>query len=132
MRLSVGGELAFPDEETAVTQALNGRHVVAYEQHGAATGTYIAHFAETLFLETRVAYGEHFVYEQNLAFEICCDCESQAQIHAAGVALDRRVDEFLDLGEGNDFIELTQDFRALHAQDRAIQKNIFPPAEFLM
>ena len=37
------------------------------------------------------------------------DREGQPHIHAAGIVLDRRVDERLDLGEGDDLVELARD-----------------------
>ena len=39
------------------------------------------------------------------------DGERQPHVHAAGVALHRRVDELLDLGEGDDLVELAADLR---------------------
>lgn len=49
---------------------------------------------------------------------------SQADIHAAGVVLDWRIDELLDLGEGYDLIELALDLRFLHREDGAVQAHI--------
>ena len=38
-----------------------------------------------------------------------CNGESEADEHAAGVVLDRRIDELLELGEGDDRVELAHD-----------------------
>ena len=72
----------------------------------------VAHFPEALLLERGVADGEHFVDEQDLGLEMRGDRERQPQVHAARVALDRRVEEPLDLREGDDLVELALDLRA--------------------
>ena len=40
------------------------------------------------------------------------DGEREADVHAAGVALDGRVEELFDLGEGDDLVELAARSRA--------------------
>ena len=42
------------------------------------------------------------------------------------------IDELLHLGEGDDFVELPPDLIFFHAQDRAVQENIFAAREFLV
>src|ERR1700731_3446410 len=46
--------------------------------------------------------------------------------------LDRRVEEFLDLGEGDDLVEFAFDLDAAHAEDRAVQENVFSTSQFGM
>ena len=60
------------------------------------------------------------------------DGKGQAQVHAAGIALDGGIDKFLNLGKSYDLVKFLIDFNALHAQDRTVQVNIFTPAEFGM
>src|SRR5438874_2108484 len=55
---------------------------------------------------------------------MCRDGEGEADVHAGAVPLDRRVEELLDLGKINDFIEFAVDFRLLHPQDAAVQINV--------
>src|ERR1700693_2439552 len=55
--------------------------------------------------------------------------EGEPHIHAGGKALDRRVEEFVDLGEGDDLVELAFDLGAGHAEDRAVEINILAPRE---
>ena len=45
-------------------------------------------------------------------------------MHAAAVALYRRVDVLLHTGKGNDLVELGCDFGARHAENSAIEENI--------
>ena len=40
------------------------------------------------------------------------------------VALDRRVEEPLDLGEGDDLVELARDLGARHAEDGAVEVDV--------
>ena len=50
--------------------------------------------------------------------EVGRDRERQPDVHAARVPLHRRVEEPLDLGEGDDLVELAVDLPAAHAEDR--------------
>ena len=58
------------------------------------------------------------------------DGEGEAHIHAAGIALDGRVEEFFGFGEGDDLVELAVDFRLVHAEDRAVEIDVFAAGEF--
>ena len=78
----------------------------------------ILHPAEAAALELGVADGEHLVDEQDLRLEVRRDGEGEPHVHAARVALHRRVDELLDLGELDDLVELARDLAPLHAEDR--------------
>ena len=49
---------------------------------------------------------------QDLRLEVRRDGEREPHVHAARVALDRRVEELLDLGEGDDLVELAPRSRA--------------------
>ena len=55
-----------------------------------------------------VADREDLVDDQDLGLEMGGHGEGQAHVHAAGVALDRRVEELLDLGELDDLVELAR------------------------
>ena len=50
--------------------------------------------------------------------------KSQPHIHAAGIALHWRIQKFLDLGEGDDFIEFPFDLLPGHPKDSPIQKYV--------
>ena len=95
-------------------------------------GTDLAEFFEAFFLKLGVAHGEDLVDEQDFGLHVRRDCKRQAHVHAAGVALDRRVNEFLHLGEGDDFVELARDLGSPHAEDGAVQEDVFAPGQFGM
>ena len=69
----------------------------------------VVHLAEALLLKRDVADREHLVDEQDLRLEVRRHRERQPHLHAARVVLDRRVDEPLDFGEGDDLVELPCD-----------------------
>ena len=50
--------------------------------------------------------GEHLVEQQDVGIEVGRHREGEAHVHAARIALDRRVDELGDLGELDDGVEL--------------------------
>ena len=70
--------------------------------HRAARAAELLHAAEAPPLELGVADREHLVDEQDLRLEMGGDRERQPHVHAARVALHRRVDELLDPGELDD------------------------------
>ena len=45
--------------------------------------------------------------------------------------LDRRIEELLDLGEGDELVEFAFDLDAAHAEDRAVQEDVFATVENL-
>ena len=52
--------------------------------------------------------------------------ESQLDVHTAGIPLDRGVDEIAHLGKFDDLVHLGVDLGAGHAQDGAVEVDIFP------
>ena len=57
------------------------------------------------------------------------DGEGEADLHAARIALDRRVQEFVDAGEIDDGIELAVDLAPRHAQNGAVEIDVFAAGE---
>ena len=84
---------------------------------------------EALLLERGVADREHLVDEQNLGLEMRGDRERESHVHAARVALDRGVEEALDLGERDDLVESALDLGAPHAEDRAVEVDVLAAGE---
>jgi hypothetical protein len=60
---------------------------------------HVLHLAQALLLEGHVAYRQYFIDDQDFRLQVSGNGECQADIHPAGVSLDRRIQEFLDLGE---------------------------------
>ncbi len=52
------------------------------------------------------------------------DREGESHVHAAAVMLHWRVEKFLHLGKGDDFIEPFFCFFASHAENYAVEKDI--------
>ena len=86
---------------------------MANKQHCPPAVRDILHLAEALLLELSVADGENLVDDQDLWFQVGGDGEGQPNVHAAGVALDRRVEELFDFREIDDLVELPCDLRRL-------------------
>src|SRR5205807_4014849 len=80
--------------------------VMANEHDGAALFRHhVVHFTETFFLKLGVADSEHFVDQKNFRIEMGRDSKREPDIHTARIALDRSVEELLDLGKSDDLIE---------------------------
>ena len=109
----------------AVAQPLHRAHVVADEQDGPPhRRRHVLHFADALLLELHVAHGQDFVDEQYLGLEVGRDREREPQGHPGRVALDRHVDELLDLGEGDNLVEPGLYLLLPHAQHRAVEVDV--------
>jgi len=102
---------------------------VAHEQDGAAGAGDLVHLAQALALELEVAHGQDLVDEEDLRVEVRGHREGQAHVHAARVALDRRVDEGLHAREGHDLVELPVDLPLAHPEDGAVQVDVLAPRE---
>ena len=106
------------------TQPKDRAHVVADEDDGAALSCHVLHLAQALLLELGVAHRQHLIHEQNLRLQVRRHRESQADLHAAGVALDRGIDELLDTREVHDLVELGGDLPAAHPENRAVEVDV--------
>ena len=102
---------------------------MADEQHGAPAAGDVLHLAEALLLKARVADGQHLVDDQDLRVEMRRHGEGQAHVHAARVALHRRVQEAADLAELDDLVELALDLGPRHAEDGAVQLDVLAAGE---
>ena len=98
--------------------------VVRDEEHRPAGAAELLHPAQAAPLELGVADREHLVDEQDLGLEVRGDGEREPHVHAARVALHRRVDELLDARELDDLVEARVDLAALHPEDRAVQVDV--------
>ena len=82
------------------------------------------------FWNSAVADGQHFIHDQDFRVQVGGDGEGEADVHAAAVALDGRVQELLDAGEVHDGVELAGDLAAAHAQDRAVEVDVLAARQF--
>ena len=87
---------------------------------------------ERLPLKCRVAHGECLVNDQHIGIEVSRDREAEPGVHAAGVAFDRRIEKPLDPGEGDDFVELPENFLPWHPHDGALKEDVFPAGQIGM
>src|SRR5262249_36605919 len=69
---------------------------------------------------------------EDLGLEMGRNGEGEANVHAARVALDGRVDERLDACKLHDLVELARDLTPLHAEDRAVEIDVLPTGELRM
>jgi hypothetical protein len=102
------------------------------EKHRPSLLTDILHLVETFALKAHIADGEHFIHDQDFRFEMRGDSKGEAQIHAAGIMLNRRVNKLLHFGKRHDLVELARDLDARHAENRAVQINIFASRQLRM
>ena len=132
MRSSIREQVPLRDHQAARAKRFNGCHIVADKNDGPATRADVTHFSQAAFLKGRIAHGQNFIDEQDLRLEKSGHRKSQAKIHSARIPFHRHIDETFHLREGNDFIELRGDLRALHAENGSVQKHIFSSGKLLV
>ena len=82
-------------------------HVVAHEDARSARSPATSlHLAEALLLELSVSDGQHLVDDEDLGVEVRSHGKRESHVHAARVALHRRIEEATDLAELDDLVEL--------------------------
>ena len=108
-----------------VVRAAIDLHVVADEEdRPAARLATSSILPRHFFWNADVADGQDLVDDQDLRLQVGRDREGQPDVHPAGVALHRRVEELLDLGEGDDLVELAGDLGLPHPEDRAVEVDV--------
>ena len=131
-RPAITNDLPAVDPDRAIAELSDRREGVGDEEHGSPRVAELLHTSETAPLKFSVADGEHLVDEQDLRLEVGRHGEGEADVHAARIALHRRVDEPLDAGELDDLVEAPLDLAALHAEDRAVQVDVLTAGELLV
>src|SRR3989304_5663126 len=119
-------------ERTSPPPALAFRTVSDSKRRAPLLARHLAHLAEALPLERRVAHGEDFVHDENLGVQVRGDREGEPHVHPAAVALDRRVEELLDLREGDNLVEAARDLLPPHPEDRAVQEDVLAARQLRM
>ncbi len=74
---------------------------------------------------TSMGGNSDFVDEKDVGIGVNGDGESEADEHAAGIGVDRVVDEVFDAGEGDDAVERAVDVGAGKAEDAAVEVDVF-------
>jgi len=90
------------------------------------------HLAHALLLKLDVPHGKNFIHDENLGIKMRGHCECQPDIHPAGIALDRGIEEFLHLGKCDDLIELPADLGPRHPQDGSVEIDVLPAGQLGM
>ena len=108
-RLAVADDVTAVDPDRAVAELRDRGQGVGYENHGPTGVAELLHAPEAASLELGIAHRQHLVHEHDLWLEVRGDGECQTHVHAARVALYRRVDELLDPGELDDLVETLLD-----------------------
>ncbi len=129
-RHAVGNQPPALKQQRSATQLLDDLHVVTDQQHRPPSLGDAVHGPQALLLEGGVAHGQYLVDQQNLRLEMGRDGKGQPHAHAAGVALHRRVDELIHLGEGDDLVEAAFDLGLAHAQDGAVEVDVLATSQF--
>src|SRR5215207_2767470 len=97
---------------------------VGDEQDRAAALLELADLVQALALERLVAHGQDLVDEQDVGADVDGHGEPEAHVLAGAVVLDLVVDEGLELGEGDDVVEVAMGLAAAQAEDGRVQVDV--------
>ena len=113
-----------------IAELRDGPHVVADEQDRPALPVaHLVHLSHALLLELCVPHRQDLVDHQDLRIQVSGHGEGQAHVHAAGVALHRRVQKLLHPREVHDGVEVPPNLRLAHPKDGAVQIDVLPPRQ---
>ena len=115
--------------QTARSQRVHRGRVVRDEEEGALL-LERADEAHALLLEGGVADRQDLVDDQDVGVDMGADREGEARIHAAGIGLDRLVDEVADAGEGLDVVEARVDLVLRQPEERGGEVHVLAAGEF--
>src|ERR1035437_3392697 len=105
---------------------------MAYKQYCSSLSTRALHLSQTFLLELRIPHRQHFIHDKYLRLQMRSHRKSKANIHTAGIALDRGVEKSFHFGKGDNFIKFTFNLGLAHAQDRAIEIDVLAPSQLGM
>ena len=91
---------------------------------GAAALLELADLVQALALERLVADGQDLVDQQDVGADVDGHGEPEAHVLAGAVVLDLVVDERLELGEGDDLVEVALGLAAAQAEDGRVQVDV--------
>src|SRR5215207_8480741 len=97
---------------------------VGDEQDRAAALLELADLVQALALERLVAHGQDLVDEQDVGADVDGHGEPEAHVLAGAVVLDLVVDEGLELGEGDNLVEVALGLAAAQAEDGRVQVDV--------
>ena len=83
----------------------------------------------TLLGKVEVAHGQDLIYHQYVRLDLGGDGKAQPGNHARGKAANRGVEEVPQLGKVHDPVEVLLHLPAVVAQQRAIEKDVFPGSQ---
>src|SRR5262249_18084588 len=106
---------------------------MAHKKHSSAFSPRdLLHLPKAFLLEFGVSYRQYLIDDENIRFQMGSDGKGEPHVHSRAVMLNRRVEKPLDLGEGDDRIELARNLLPAHAQNRSIEEYVFPPGQLRM
>src|SRR5882762_3733352 len=120
------------DPDHSFAQPPDLTHLVTYEHNGTTALGNLAHFPKAFLLELQIAYGQHLVHQQNFGFELSSHGEGQTHLHARAEMLERRIDEFIHVGERHNLIKFALDLTLAHAKNGPAQENVLATRELGM
>src|SRR3954468_21718020 len=128
----VDAQLAGRDQQAALAERGGRGHVVRDEQHRPSAAADLLHLAEAFLLKGDTPDCDPLVDEQDLALEMRGHREREPHVHAARVVLDGRVDEARELGELDDRLAFAAYLRALQAEYRSVEEDVFSAGQIGM
>jgi len=124
-RRSVFADDAMVKPDRPLAEVHHVIHVMGDQNQRRAGGQHLGHLVMALALERDVADRQNLIHDQNVRADDGRNREAEPGLHAAGEVLDRYIDEFPELREIHDFLEVRLHELRRIAEHRAVQKDVF-------
>jgi hypothetical protein len=128
-RVAVVQDPAVVQDHPAAADPRDQVEGVGDEQDGAAVLLELGDLVQALALERLVADGQDLVDEQDVGADVDGHGEPEPHVLARAVVLDLVVDERLELGEGDDVVEVALGLAAAQAEDGRVQVDVLAAGE---
>src|SRR5262249_4137540 len=128
--LTMGHYPPLLNDERLLANTSHRRHVVTDKENRAALRADLLHLGETLFLKLRIADSQDFINQQHFRLQMRRHSKRESHVHPARITLHRRVEKLFDLRKRDYLVELAIDLRLLHAENRAVEIDVFTASQF--
>ncbi|MNV54495.1 hypothetical protein D3C71_1466910 [compost metagenome] len=122
-------DLATFQPQRCLAETLDLLQRMGDEQNRGAPRADLLDPCQALHLEADVSHRQRFINDQHVRLGMDGHGECQAHVHAAGIGLDRPIEEIADVGEGDDRLQLVVHFLAAQAKQGSTQVDIVSTRE---
>src|SRR6266849_4641183 len=125
-RIAVCARDALVQPERLVAKPFDEVQRMGDQQDGFAAPPELGKLVQALVCESFVTDCQHLIDKQHVGVDVDGNRKAEAHVHARGVSLDRRIDEFLQLCKLDDRVETMRDLAFRQTEHDTVDKDVLP------